>query len=235
MHNLFGKNKSQFQDGDEHWMSISDLMSGLMIVFLFIAISYMRMVQQENEKIREVAIAYQENQVAIYDVLMREFEKDLLKWNAEIDKETLAFEFNSPDVLFDNGEITLKEQFKVILDDFFPRYTKSIKPFKNSINEIRLEGHTSSIWSNGISDTDAYFNNMTLSQGRTRSVLQYVYQHPQIIEDREWVKTHIAAIGFSSSRLVFDESGSENKDASRRVTFRILTNAETQIKKILED
>ena len=46
---------------------------------------------------------------------------------------------------------------------------------------------------------------------------------------------HSLAKQLKARRLVFDESGSENKDASRRVTFRILTNAETQIKKILED
>ena len=140
MKSLFGENTNYIQDTEEQWLSVSDLMSGLMIVFLFIAITYMRTVKQENTKMREVAVAYQENQVSIYDALMKEFKNDLSKWNAKIDQETLSFEFNSPDVLFDNGETSIKNNFKAILEDFFPRYINQIRPFRSSINEIRLEG-----------------------------------------------------------------------------------------------
>ena len=31
----------QRQEAEEHWVSISDVMTGLMVIFLFIAISYM--------------------------------------------------------------------------------------------------------------------------------------------------------------------------------------------------
>lgn len=232
MKSLFGENTNYIQDTEEQWLSVSDLMSGLMIVFLFIAITYMRTVKQENTKMREVAVAYQENQVSIYDALMKEFKNDLSKWNAKIDQETLSFEFNSPDVLFDNGETSIKNNFKAILEDFFPRYINQIRPFRSSINEIRLEGHTSSSWGTTVSETDAYFNNMALSQGRTRSVLQYIYQLPNISHDQNWIKTNIAAVGFSSARPVINNSLQEDSNASRRVTFRIITNSEIQIKKI---
>jgi outer membrane protein OmpA-like peptidoglycan-associated protein len=165
---------------------------------------------------------------------MKEFKNDLSKWNAKIDQETLSFEFNSPDVLFDNGETSIKNNFKAILEDFFPRYINQIRPFRSSINEIRLEGHTSSSWGTTVSETDAYFNNMALSQGRTRSVLQYIYQLPNISHDQNWIKTNIAAVGFSSARPVINNSLQEDSNASRRVTFRIITNSEIQIKKILE-
>ena len=233
MKSLFGENTNYIQDTEEQWLSVSDLMSGLMIVFLFIAITYMRTVKQENTKMREVAVAYQENQVSIYDALMKEFKNDLSKWNAKIDQETLSFEFNSPDGLFDNGETSIKNNFKAILEDFFPRYINQIRPFRSSINEIRLEGHTSSSWGTTVSETDAYFNNMALSQGRTRSVLQYIYQLPNISHDQNWIKTNIAAVGFSSARPVINNSLQEDSNASRRVTFRIITNSEIQIKKIL--
>ncbi|MFW1170191.1 OmpA family protein, partial [Vibrio parahaemolyticus] len=41
MEKLFGKTKSM-GDGGEHWMSVSDLMAGLMMVFLFISVALMR-------------------------------------------------------------------------------------------------------------------------------------------------------------------------------------------------
>ena len=42
------------QDTEEHWISISDMMAGLMVIFLFIAISYMLHVQAEKEKLRKL-------------------------------------------------------------------------------------------------------------------------------------------------------------------------------------
>ena len=40
---------------ENQWMSISDLMSVLMMIFLFISIVYMRSVNLENNKITSIA------------------------------------------------------------------------------------------------------------------------------------------------------------------------------------
>jgi outer membrane protein OmpA-like peptidoglycan-associated protein len=76
---------------------------------------------------------------------------------------------------------------------------------------------------------------MWLSQGRTRSVLRYVYELPTYEINQEWVKEHIAAVGFSSSRVILNTAGTEDQMQSRRVSFRVITNAEIQIKKILTE
>ena len=232
-------NKSSFlksnvaADEEVHWLSVSDLMAGLMMVFLFISIALMRNAFLERDKIKEIAVAYQQNQVAIFDDLMKEFAPDLDKWGAEIDKDTLSFVFKSPDVLFARGDIAIRTQFKVILNNFFPRYLEVLLNYADSINEVRIEGHTSSIWNGGTTDDAAYFKNMWLSQGRTRSVLQHVYLLKTVGENKDWVKEHIAAVGFSSSKVIM-ENGIENHELSRRVTFRVITNAEIQIRQILE-
>ncbi|MCF1432166.1 MAG: OmpA family protein, partial [Shewanella sp.] len=90
MEKLFGTSKGA-QESGEHWLTVSDLMAGLMMVFLFIAIVFMMITQQENDKIKDVAVAYQQNQVTIYEALQQEFKDDLDKWGATIDQETLAF------------------------------------------------------------------------------------------------------------------------------------------------
>lgn len=232
---VFGKFRTGARQDSEHWMGVSDLMAGLMMVFLFISVTFMRYVLVEKERIQEIAVTYQNTQVAIYEELMNEFEKDLDEWEAEIDKETLAFQFKSPEVLFPVNQIEIQPRFQDILDDFFPRYLDVLDNFKDHIDEIRIEGHTDSSWGDA-SDTIAYFNNMALSQGRTRSVLAYVYELiPRRSDSREWVKKNVAAVGFSSSRLILDEQGNERPRASRRVSFRVMTNAETQIRKILGD
>lgn len=230
MEKLFGTRNSN-QDSSEHWLTVSDLMAGLMMVFLFIAIVFMLMTQKENDKIKDVAVAYQQNQVAIFDALEKEFKDDLDKWGATIDKETLAFNFQSPDVLFANNETRLSEAYKQILNDFFPRYINVLKPYRDSLDEIRIEGHTSSLGIRGSSDADAYFYNMQLSQGRTLAVLQYGYS--LLPAEVDWIKANIAAVGFSSSRLILQD-GVEDMAKSRRVSFRAITNADIQIKRILE-
>ena len=230
MDKLFGTSNTLHENG-EHWLTVSDLMAGLMMVFLFIAIVFMMNTQKENDKIKDVAVAYQQNQVAIYEALQTEFKDDLNKWGATIDKETLAFSFQSPDVLFANNETALSEAYKKILNDFFPRYIDVLRPYRESLNEIRIEGHTSSAGLRGATEAQAYFYNMRLSQGRTRAVLEYAYA--LMPNESAWIKANIAAVGFSSSRLIMKD-GMEDAAQSRRVSFRAITNADIQIKRILE-
>lgn len=80
---------------------------------------------------------------------------------------------------------------------------------------------------------DAYFNNMELSQGRTRSVLNYIYNLNNVNDKKVWIKDKIAAVGFSSSKLILKD-GQEDEEASKRVSFRVITNSEIQIRKILD-
>ena len=92
----------------------------------------------------------------------------------------------------------------------------------DNIEEIRIEGHTNS---NG-----GYFSNMELSQNRTRAVLQYcLNMMPE--EDMAWAKALITANGLSSSHLIMKD-GQEDKELSRRVEFRVRTNAEKQLEEI---
>lgn len=235
MENLFGSHQKARRQDSEHWISMSDLMAGLMMVFLVISVAFMRYVQIEKDKIKEVAVAYQNSQVALYQALQEEFQEELPVWDAEIDKTTLEFRFKSPDVLFDTGQITLKPQFQAILDDFFPRYLQVLQGFRGNITEVRIEGHTSRVWNGAATPEIAYFNNMELSQGRTRAVLQYLYGMPAVEVEREWIKGVFAAVGFSSSHPVLDEQGREDESRSRRVSFRVMTNAELQIRKIIQE
>ena len=74
---------------------------------------------------------------------------------------------------------------------------------------------------------------MELSQDRTRAVLEYALLLPQSLPHRVWAKEHITANGLSSSRLIY-LNGREDKERSRRVEFRVRTNAKREIVRILE-
>ena len=132
---------TKIEDG-EHWSSISDLMAGLMMIFLLIAIAYMHNIAQGQQKIKKIAVTYHEAQVALYEKLNEEFKEDLPKWQAIIDKETLSIQFFEPDILFQTGKADVTPKFKDILDNFFPRYLNIIfsDEFKDTIAEVRIEG-----------------------------------------------------------------------------------------------
>jgi outer membrane protein OmpA-like peptidoglycan-associated protein len=146
----------------------------------------------------------------------------------------LTIRFEEPEVLFDTGKDTLKPRFTVILDDFFPRYVSilSSPKYKDSIEEIRVEGHTSSIWKNAQADR-AYFENMQLSQSRTRTVLEYVLSLPQLHSQQSWLRSRVTANGLSSSKIIYRD-GKEDTKASQRVEFRVRTNADERIADMLK-
>ncbi len=218
---------------EEHWISVSDLMAGLMVIFLFIAITYIRPIVKVQDRIEEIVVAWSESEVAIFEALEIEFHDDLSRWRAELDQKTLSIRFKAPDVLFDAAAASLRPEFESILSEFFPRYLKVLAGFREGIAEVRLEGHTSSEWEGAINDDDAYFRNMSLSQARTRSVLKYSLSLPGIADQKDWARNLVTANGLSSSQLIMS-NGLEDKVRSRRVEFRVRTNTKERIVRILE-
>lgn len=223
-------------ESESHWISISDMMSGLMMIFLFIAVSYMINIVREKDKIKEIAVTYNRLQNDLYTDLETEFKNDLEKWNAKIDRQSLSVRFESPEVLFQTVSAAISDNFMIILNDFFPRYIKILgnEKYRGDIEEIRIEGHTSSEWSSDVPEDVAYFNNMALSQDRTRSVLEYVYLLPSVANEKQWLKKNLTANGLSSSKPIVNGNG-EEKEKSRRVEFRVKTNSEKRIIKIVEE
>ena len=138
--------------------------------------------------------------------------------------------------MFEKGEASVRPRFEQILNDFFPRYIRILRrpQYRSSIREIRIEGHTSSEWAPGATEEEAYFNNMRLSQNRTRTVLQYVLGTLENEPVSDWTQNLITANGLSSSDLIYTETGNEDREASRRVEFRVRTNAESQLDERLD-
>lgn len=221
---------------ETHWIPLSDLMTGLMVIFLLIAVMYMLKVEADTDRIRNVALVYNQIRNSLYDDLSREFQIDLPRWKAQLIRSDLTIRFTEPEVLFASGSAELKPEFKAILNDFFPRYARILTSprYRSSITEVRIEGHTSSDWTGSTSPQDAYFHNMELSQARTRSTLNYVLMLPTVEQHRAWLWRFLTANGLSSSRPILDAERHEDAQRSRRVEFRVRTDAETRIANILE-
>lgn len=217
------------KNSEQHWIPLADLMTGLMMMFMLIAVLYML-------KVNSAVSEYQNAKDELGSDLCQEFAGDLQKWDAECNSQDLVVRFKAPEVLFDTGQSHLKPQFIGILDDFFPRYIRVLSQdkYKDQIEEIRIEGHTSSKWREGVAENEAYFLNMQLSQARTLSVLRYLLSSTNI-KNKEWVKQRLTANGLSSSKLVFNADGTENIQGSQRVEFKVRTNADEHIQKVISE
>jgi outer membrane protein OmpA-like peptidoglycan-associated protein len=223
-------------EGQSYWIPMADLMTGLMMVFMLIAISYMLMVEQTTTLIVK---EYENTRQDLKKALQKEFSEKLKEWDAELLGD-MTLKFKNPEVLFDTGKSTLKPQFKIILDAFIPQYLKVLnsEKFKSSIKEVRIEGHTSPRWNKGATGPeDAYFKNMKLSQERTRETLEYVLNNPAAHAHLDWLRQVITANGLSSSHPIHVggiETNPIDESASQRVEFRIVTNSEERLAKIAE-
>ena len=217
---MSGKPATAPHGDDEQWAPISDLMAALMMVFMFIAILFVRSIVQADE-------ASQSECDKLLISLQNEFKDDLQEWGAVLLSDTTA-RFHHPEILFENGETAIRPRFQSILASFFPRYigVAQARDDRDEVREIRIEGHTSSAWAGAGSKDEAYFMNMALSQGRTRSILQLVLSLPMRPSLLRWAKPLITANGLSSSKLMLHPtSGAENEAKSRRVEFRLITSA----------
>jgi outer membrane protein OmpA-like peptidoglycan-associated protein len=233
MSNFLSSSKAKSRE-EGPWLSISDLMAGLMVIFLFIAIVYIRPLVETQTKIETVTSAWEDAREKIYLALNEEFEEDLVKWQAELEKETLTIRFKAPDVLFETGTAELKIQFQQILDSFFPRYLAVLKGYQSEIEEIRIEGHTSSEWAHDTTELQSYFENMKLSQARTRAVLEYSFSQGSVYSTNVWAHPLVTANGLSSSQKLLNSDGLEDKKNSRRVEFRVRTNTDKKIEQIIQ-
>lgn len=215
------------------WLSVSDLMTGLMVIFLFISIAYISRVQQNQTVLTD----YVETKNQLHQKLVKEFEGDTLNWQMAIGKD-LSMKFKEPTVLFASGSYELTPRFKEILDEFLPRYFNILlnDSLKKNIQEIRIEGHTDDVPSPRY-DPDPYIANVILSQQRALSVLRYLRSMPSYQkytqDERNLLEYWFTANGLSYGKAV-DHNGEYilksgkpiDKDMSRRVEFRIVTSGD---------
>ena len=225
---------------DVPWSSISDMMAALMMVFLFISVGYAFQVSQQarelsdqTDRISQIVDEYEDYNRLIYDDLMTTFGHRLQGWNAEIEEGTLAFRFKDPTTLFRPGRAEITLQYAEVLQEFWPDYIRIMMKYDKVIREVRIEGHTSSEWT-GADIDNSYFNNMALSQARTRAALEKCYSFTPTAA-AAWVRENVTANGMSFSRPVILVSGKEDPIRSRRVEFTVVIDSQTRLAEISEE
>jgi outer membrane protein OmpA-like peptidoglycan-associated protein len=226
---------------DENYIAFSDIMTCLMIIFLFIAISYIMEVFSSTF-VKD----------KIYNTIGEEMIEDLDSVNAKLGKDLSIRFFNSSnsgnDTLFRTGDYRMTEEFRRRLDLVWPKYQNIITKdsFLNYIGEIRIEGHTDTMPPK-YSKVSSYEYNLNLSSLRAQEVLNYIRGMECYVSldsmKRKRLDFLMTANGMSFSRILNDSSEvvylSKNKnidsDKSRRVEFRIVSTNERLIQKLTKD
>jgi len=245
---------------DSQWIGFTDIMSAVMMVFLFIAVAFMLKVEAEKEilekrkldaeektkelqaiqsKVKTIAMTYQKSQLDLNSDLHREFDKDLHRWNAEITDDN-RIRFKAPDILFTAGSSELSERFKEILNELFPRYVRILKSPKyvNEIDEIKIEGHTSYGWGNTRNLDYIYRKNLELSQKRASTVVDYCLDLYSTKSDKWWLIDRFRANGMAFAKPIFKYTNGKkrmNYELSRRVEIVVTTKSAEKIFKIIEE
>lgn len=227
------------KDESALWISMSDMMTGLMLIFLLIAVAFMYQVQLKQKDKNKILVEYNESNLQLYKELNSSFKDKEKVWWMKINSD-LEIKFNKKDINFETDKYFVPENFKNILKDFIPKYLKIInnKKYSDKITEIKILGHT---WE--CKDFE-YEECLVLSQRRANSVLIYLQNTPEFKnlsnKDKEKLNFWFTANWMWDWKLldknwkyIYLSKEKPDNQKSRRVEFKIITNSDSVIKNII--
>jgi len=195
--------------GDESgiWLSIGDLMSGLLLIFVLLFVAAVIQLQTYIEQA-------QERRIMIIMALQEQLSERDIK--AELDAETGDISIMDS-VLFDEGEAVLKTKGREFLDVFIPVYSQVIfssPDIEEEVVRVIVEGHTSS------AGTDSF--NMKLSLDRANSVAGYIISDLEFPNQVDFTGKLMAA-----GRGEIEADQQTDAPTDRRVVFRFQFRGQT--------
>ena len=188
------------------WLSISDLMSGLLLFFALLFIATQIQLQKKIEELRK----YEEALKNLPLVVQTAIEEGVGGDAVEVDPETGDVSLDDK-ILFAEGESELKPEGKAFLNKFIPIYSDVIfsdEQFDKEIARVVIEGHTSSKGSDEV--------NRALSLERALSVANYIFSEQLNFSNEERFEEKILISG----RGEIDANQSLDDAKDRKVTFR---------------
>ena len=224
------------------WLSLSDMMTVLMVLFLILAVYIAANATKDLNKITRPINNFLRYEEQLCNNLENKLSQNFKKNEIEIKCDPIRIIFVNDKYKFDYNKASLREEFKVALKILFPIYIKTIKNWKTEngtslislIDEVRIEGHT---------DSDGGFiSNLKLSQNRSRNVVNHLLDLPNLKNEKIWMQDKLTANGLSYSRrlntfgeVIIDSDKKnqiEDKDASRRIEIKLRTKAREVIANI---
>lgn len=202
------------QDNNHFWTSYSDLLAGMLFVFILLVIvvlyQYSEFIREKEGRIdvqAEKLRAFHTVQLALSQALSQRLDQEKVR----LDRDTGILQIDA-EVLFGEGEATLSDAGKEDLARIFQTYAEVVlsEQFRDHVEQIEIEGHTNS---NG-----TYLYNLELSQRRAYSVMTFLLEKSGA--HRAQLEQIVFAGGRSYSQLIRDAAGNEDPVRSRRIEIR---------------
>lgn len=203
------------EDENVFWVTMTDLLLGLAIIFMTLFILAMTGFTQQK-------IQQQVTQGQIAKELVQNMQEQ--KINVQIDTITGQVKISDLE-LFKINSYELSNGGKKYLDKFIPIYINTI--FSNSklygkISNIVIQGHTDSQTFKNISSKEEQFSkNMDLSLKRANAVAEYLFKTAYNKKYTDKLTKTIVVEGKSSTDPVLT-NGKEDYAKSRRVELKLI-------------
>lgn len=196
------------------WITMSDLLLGLVIIFLTLFI--MAMVGYTQSRVQE-----QSAQSELAEELAGKFNEQNIP--VQIDKLSGIIKISDLE-LFKVGSYELSPNGKAYLQKVIPIYINTIfsnKKLNNRVVNIIVEGHTDSQMFKGLKSKDEQFiKNLELSTLRANSVATYVFKTDYNKKHSPTLHKVLVVEGKSYTNPILT-NGNEDFDKSRRVELKI--------------
>lgn len=193
------------------WISIGDLMSGVLAIFITFFIVLLISIQKER---KEYFKLIENLDLTKYEIIENLKKNKELKLN--IDDSTGTITLDS-EILFESDDYELKEEGKKFLKQFIPKYIEVLvgdEKIVSNIEEIIIEGHTDK--------QGSYIYNLNLSQKRALSVVEYINSEEiGNFKGKEKMQKYLTANGRSYIDFLGDEKTLVDPK-SRRVEFKFI-------------
>ncbi|MBQ3311327.1 OmpA family protein [bacterium] len=197
------------------WMTMTDLLMGLAIIFIVLFI--LAMTGFSQAKLQEQNLKSEVAQDLIKELKSKNI-------NAQVDLTTGTVKLSDLQ-LFEVGSYNLSESGKAFLNRFVPAYLNVI--FENSkisdkIVNIVIQGHTDSqLFANVESKDLQFIRNMELSTNRANEVAKYMFSTPYNKKYSNTLHKILVVEGKSYSEPVIVD-GKEDYAKSRRVELKLV-------------
>ncbi|QOP41855.1 hypothetical protein [Sulfurimonas marina] len=159
------------------------------------------------------------NSKSLYTKLRELYAQEIRNKQIHITQD-LNIELLDKSLFFQVGVYKLTSAQKKFLVSFGKKLIPFLMKHHESIEQLQINGHTSSEWAKE-PYTNRYLKNEKLSMQRAYSVFSTLFRS-QDLSTQKWLSKIIVGSGFSSSKKeIFNNI--EDKKLSRRVSFKVIT------------
>ncbi|MGL5356220.1 MAG: OmpA family protein [Cetobacterium sp.] len=209
-----------------YWLSIGDMMSAILAIFIFFFISQIFSFNSNLKKLGEERDGYRKIIEELDQTKFQIIEKIREELVIDIDKETGNIRLPS-EILFSSGEIVLKDEGKMYLKEFIPKYFEVLlgdEDIKKNLSQIIVEGHTDK--------QGSYLFNLNISQKRALEVVDFIFSSEMgDFKGKNILQDYITANGRSYIDFLGAPGETKNSE-SRRVEFKFILKEKEAIEKL---